>query len=77
MQFEILWHNVGCLKPRKPMHAYFPTRRGVIQLGPKHISIVGHSFIIVFPSYSPLNLSPKEETKVDHGKQPLYAPQFT
>jgi hypothetical protein len=38
---------------QKPMYVYFPTRKGVIQLGPKHISIVGHLSIIIFLSYSP------------------------
>jgi hypothetical protein len=37
--------------------SYFPTRKGIIQLGPKHISIVGHLSIIVFPSYSPYSKS--------------------
>jgi hypothetical protein len=57
MQFEILWRSVGCLKPQMPMHVYFPTRRGVIQLGPIHISIIGHLSIIIFPSYSPCSKS--------------------
>ncbi len=75
MQFEILWHSVGCLKPQKPMHAYFPTRRGVIQLGPINISIIGYyplSSSLLIPPV--LNLSWKEKAKVDHGKQPLDAP---
>jgi hypothetical protein len=56
----------------------FPRGEVLYSLDPRYISILACLSTIVFPSYSPvLNLSPKEEAKVDHGKQPLDAPQFT
>jgi hypothetical protein len=76
---ELLWSRQPPTIRTFIQHSLCSTRRGDIQLGPKiHFntsSFIHHCLPFLFPPV--LNLSPKEEAKVDHGKQPLDAPQFT